>query len=267
MICSGGCSTINLINNKMKKIDVIDINPEQLFLLELKIILLINYGDEKDKILNGEISDDEMINKYMNVRTQLSKMCLKYWNNKIELICEGIINIGKFDIFLEKLKKNKININNVLNNDIILIYGEKFINNQINKTFLLKLNEIIESNITIDHNYYNIENLKKNYHKINYITDNIIGYLLFCRKETYDYINLSDIVDNISEYLLKVLINELYRCLKNNGIVIMRRFNGIYEIKKYIDYNKFKLINDTKNEEIYEDKYGFCKELVILQKK
>lgn len=256
-ICSSGCMILDYISNKVKNIDVIDINPEQLYLMELKVALLLN--NTTDLLYSNDSM--KIIIEYLKIRDKLSNNCRDYWNKRLDILMNGVMNIGKFNIFLDTFKKTNININNLFKNEVIYINGEKLLNNPLNRSFITLLyeitNKISQPNISYDNNLMNI---RKNYHKINYITDNIISYLLSTLDNTYDIINTSDVSDNLSESILKTLINESYRCLTLNGILILRRFIGVYELKHYINKNKYIILNE------YKDDSDFCKELIVVMK-
>lgn len=256
-ICSSGCMIIDYISSKIKNIDVIDINPEQLYLMELKVALLLN--NTTDLLYSNDSM--KIIIEYLKIRDKLSSNCRDYWNKRLDILMNGLMNIGKFNIFLDTFKKTNININNLFKNEVMYINGEKLLNNPLNRSFITLLyeitNKVSQNNISYDNNLINI---RKNYHKINYITDNIISYLLSTLDNTYDIINTSDVSDNLSESILKTLINESYRCLTLNGILILRRFIGVYELKHYINKNKYIILNE------YKDDSDFCKELIVAMK-
>jgi len=266
VVCSGGCTLLSILSNNIDHIDVIDINPEQLYFVELKTQICI-YLNDKDKIINfieGNYEPIDILNIYFAVRNNMSENARNYWNKHIELLCKGINKIGKFETLFASLVESNFDFDKVFDRKVLVnIFGENAVANSLNRNFNDHFNEVFKiykTKYTPENNYFynqiinnkyttdlppylnNIDNIIKNHHKMEYIADNILGYLMSSKSETYDFIQTSNISDWMNGKILSNLIKEIYRCLKPNGIVIMRRLNSDILLKDILQ-NKFEILD------------------------
>ena len=88
------------------KLDIIDNNIEQLYLIQLKVGIC-NYYKNKQQILdfyNGRYVDITILNKL-----NLSNKCYIFWTKNISFIKKGINQSGKFEILFVELVKSNFN--------------------------------------------------------------------------------------------------------------------------------------------------------------
>ena len=68
--------------------------------------------------------------------------------------------------------------------------------------------------------------------KLNFITKNFVEYLKGCCDDTYDIIHTSNLTDWMKLEELDDFIKNTKRCLKDGGVVIMRKLNGDYNLEE-----------------------------------
>jgi S-adenosylmethionine:diacylglycerol 3-amino-3-carboxypropyl transferase len=104
-ICSGGCNTLALQSKSPNKIISIDVNPTQIYLLELKktAITRLNYNELLE--LLGLRPSKNRIEIYYSISPFLSETCKKFWDANTDTLKKGIIHGGKFESYLSFFRK------------------------------------------------------------------------------------------------------------------------------------------------------------------
>jgi S-adenosylmethionine-diacylglycerol 3-amino-3-carboxypropyl transferase len=117
-ITSAGCNTLNFLLKNPDKIISVDFNPNQNYILELKIkaIKYLNYNEFLE--LLGIVDSKIRIDHYKKIRDHLSKKSQFFWNNKLKFIKIGITYNGRQERYIHSigqylryLKGEKILIN------------------------------------------------------------------------------------------------------------------------------------------------------------
>lgn len=99
-IASGGDNTLALLLDHPKSVTAVDMNPAQLYLLELKVraIQIFEYGDFIRFI--GIKRCKQRILLYRRLRHSLTSACRQFWDGNYPAIKRGIIHSGKFERYL-----------------------------------------------------------------------------------------------------------------------------------------------------------------------
>lgn len=281
IVGSGGCTVLSLlskIKDDVDIIDVIDFSKEQLYLIQLKISIICYFKSNIDGILDfweGVLPIDRI--NYIFNKLNLSDECRNYWLDN-NLLYTGINQNGIFEQLFKQLINSDFNFELVFDrNNLKDKFGEDSVVNSLNHEFydhfknvLYKYNndETNYFNYQILYNKYNrnylpiyfnnITNIIKNIDKINYINDNIFDYVSKSNIK-YDMIHTSNITDWMNISKCETFLSNIFDKLNDNGIVVMRRLNGDYELSKIIS-NKFNIID------IPHDKSEFYNEVVCGKK-
>lgn len=284
MIASGGCTLITLAtSSKIKNIDVIDASQDQLYLVELKLAIfdLINNRNRYIAYIEGDMKKFDMYVYYK--KCFLTPECRKYWDQRIELIYDGINKIGRFEKLFDELRESNYNFEKVFDRQyLIKIFGENAVINSLNQEFSDHFKNIINtykknynkpddnyfwSQIAYgyyqdDYPFYMDYNINP-YIQINFIQSNLTNYMNYltytCNK--YDLIQTSNITDWMDKLSVIKILVLIYKALNPHGIVVMRRLNSDINLKKIIkNTNLFNIYDDI------IDKSHFYKEVIIAQK-
>jgi S-adenosylmethionine-diacylglycerol 3-amino-3-carboxypropyl transferase len=96
-VASGGDNSFSMLSKSPQKVVAVDINPFQLYLVELKreAIRQLSYTEAK-QFLGFEEMDNRW-DMYLNLRTGLSKSASGFWDFQMETINAGVIYAGKFE--------------------------------------------------------------------------------------------------------------------------------------------------------------------------
>ena len=100
-IASAGENTISMLIKNPNNIYAIDLNKNQIFCTELKIVSYKYLDYEECMELIGVFSSKRRIKLYNKIKEKLSKECKEYFNENIEYIQDGIINKGKFENYFQ----------------------------------------------------------------------------------------------------------------------------------------------------------------------
>ncbi len=105
-VCGSGERFIALLDHPAKDFYAIDINPEALMLLELKLKALENLSIMEYLAFTGhsEISPIERLEMYDNISGSLNSESKRYWDTKRRAISKGILNAGHFESYLSSLR-------------------------------------------------------------------------------------------------------------------------------------------------------------------
>ena len=108
LICVAGSGerVISLLNcPTVQKVDIVDVNVEALYLTELKICALKHLDVEAYLSFIGfsiaKKSRCEMLNTFSD---QLSKDCLKFWQQRANSVENGICYSGHFEKYLKRIR-------------------------------------------------------------------------------------------------------------------------------------------------------------------
>lgn len=103
-IGSGGCTAFSLLNDYVEQVIIIDYNPAQTALIELKkaAILCLNYLRFLQFIGESEMKPRERIEVYeQQLKPILSKSTADFWNQHLILIKQGINQAGVTEKFYQ----------------------------------------------------------------------------------------------------------------------------------------------------------------------
>jgi len=288
IIGNAGCTLLSLISSKyiskLNEIDVVDIDENQLYLVQLKVSLFYELENETLYLSFVEGRMDKILMRLLfdNLVT-LTNECRMFWLSNMNLIYEGINNVGEWDKLFRKLvKENNYNYKMTFTDEkIIEIFGKDFL--KLSTKYSEHIKEIMFINKLLyekpETNYfynwilkgvYDINNdipkYIKNYDnakllQINYHHNDVISYLLsldFNKK--YDLISLLDVTDNMDKETFEALLFILQAKLSDNGIVVLRRMTGNIILNQIInDFDFFEIIDCT-----MIDKSYFYKEIILL---
>lgn len=100
-IASAGDNAFSLLTMHPEIVVAFDINPIQLFLVELKKAAIEELAYEEVLKFLGFKEDLSRIVSYRKIEHKLSKECTEYWNEHFELIENGVIHQGKFEKYFQ----------------------------------------------------------------------------------------------------------------------------------------------------------------------
>ena len=96
-ISSSGCNILNFLLHDPKEILAVDYDPNQQYLLELKIKAIKNLNYREFLAILGVTPSDEREEIYSYIRDSLEHNTRIFWDNKIELIKKGILYNGEIE--------------------------------------------------------------------------------------------------------------------------------------------------------------------------
>lgn len=106
-IAGSGERVISLLDHEPStRFEVVDVNEDALFLLQLKLAALKNLTVEDYWQFIGHHDADRKARKewYAGLRKQLSGPCMQYWDAHQEAIEKGILDMGHFETFLKRVR-------------------------------------------------------------------------------------------------------------------------------------------------------------------
>jgi S-adenosylmethionine:diacylglycerol 3-amino-3-carboxypropyl transferase len=278
IVGSGGCTLMSMLEEKITNIEVIEVNQEQLYLIRLKLAVVCKLK-QVDYILDffeGRL-DKETYDKILD-DLDLDHMTVIYWKYNMDFIYSGCNISGRFELLFKELVDSGMNYTKVFNKEyLISIFGESAVVNS--NQFFDHFENIVDtykSLYTPENNYfyyqilnnkyfkeclpvyfYNIKCIEDNKSKIEYVLDNYVNYLTKCEDEIYNLIQTSNLTDWMDRSELDSFVNNLYRCSKKGGYVILRRLNGCYSLKDVVS-KKFEIVN-----KVPVEKSHFYSEVVV----
>ncbi|MBN2523475.1 MAG: DUF3419 family protein [Bacteroidales bacterium] len=104
-IASGGCNTLSVLSRTHAKVFVIDQNPYQLYLFELKYVALVHLSEAEAKNFFGIEHFTSRMDLYKRIRDHLGMQTREFWNSHPQLIQKGIIHSGKFEHYLRLFRR------------------------------------------------------------------------------------------------------------------------------------------------------------------
>jgi S-adenosylmethionine-diacylglycerol 3-amino-3-carboxypropyl transferase len=101
VIASGGCTALSLLMVGDQEIYAIDVNPAQVYLLELKakIFQHLSFAEGKDACCTSAENAFDLL------KEDLSEPCASYWTRNHHLLADGLNNAGWVDRMLRRLLK------------------------------------------------------------------------------------------------------------------------------------------------------------------
>lgn len=104
-ITSGGCNALAFLLDNPQKVIALDLNPQQNFLLDLKIAAfkVLSYG-ELLEFMGVKKSRDRFL-MYERIRDLLSADSVRYWDGQRKKIQRGIIHSGRYEAYMRLLKR------------------------------------------------------------------------------------------------------------------------------------------------------------------
>jgi S-adenosylmethionine-diacylglycerol 3-amino-3-carboxypropyl transferase len=102
-ISSAGCNILNLLLHNPKKILAVDFNPNQNYLLELKIKAIKNLDYQEFIELLGIVPSNRREKIYDSIKNCLNKDARAFWNKNINLIKKGITYNGRQERYIQTI--------------------------------------------------------------------------------------------------------------------------------------------------------------------
>ncbi len=109
-ITSGGCNVLTFLLDNPRKIIALDMNPQQNFLLDLKIAAFKRLSYEKMLEFLGVRESNDRLQLYNGLRPFLESDSFKYWDRQEKKIKRGIIHCGRYEGYMRLLKKIVVNL-------------------------------------------------------------------------------------------------------------------------------------------------------------
>lgn len=104
-IASGGENVFAMMSKTENDVFVIDYNPSQIFLVDLKFIAIKNLDFNKYLEFIGIKKCKNRVHIFNQLTPLLNQKSKLYFQNNIKLIKKGIIHVGKFDKYLQIFSK------------------------------------------------------------------------------------------------------------------------------------------------------------------
>ena len=104
-ITSGGCNALAFLIDNPKKLIALDINPQQNFLLDLKISAFKKLSYEELLEFLGVKESNNRLHLYSRIRPLLQMNSASYWDGNMKKIEKGIIHSGRYEGYMRLLKK------------------------------------------------------------------------------------------------------------------------------------------------------------------
>jgi S-adenosylmethionine-diacylglycerol 3-amino-3-carboxypropyl transferase len=104
-VVSGGCNTLSLALLGPERLVAVDLNPAQIWLLELKIhgALALEHGEYLE--LLGVRPSRRRRGLYAACRPRLSAGARRYWDTNVRMIERGVLRQGRYERYLEAFRK------------------------------------------------------------------------------------------------------------------------------------------------------------------
>lgn len=100
-IASGGCTALSLLLAKPAQLQMVDVNPAQVYLVELKIAALQHLTEVKCKV--ALLRDARAA--YKQLQPMLSPQAQRFWDNNSRLLTLGLNQCGVIDLRLKQLMR------------------------------------------------------------------------------------------------------------------------------------------------------------------
>ena len=104
-ITSGGCNVLAFLLDNPQKVIALDLNPQQNFLLDLKIAAFKALSYEEFLEFMGVKKSKDRFQLYKRIRDLLSADSARYWDGQRKKIQQGIIHSGRYETYMRLLKR------------------------------------------------------------------------------------------------------------------------------------------------------------------
>jgi len=104
-ITSGGCNALAFLLDDPQKVIALDLNPQQNFLLGLKIAAFKALSYEELLEFMGVKKSRNRFQLYERIRDLLSAESARYWDGQPKKIQRGIIHSGRYEAYMRLLKR------------------------------------------------------------------------------------------------------------------------------------------------------------------
>ncbi|MDH5768877.1 MAG: DUF3419 family protein [Nitrospirota bacterium] len=104
-ITSGGCNVLTFLLDNPSKVIALDINPNQKFLLDLKIAAFKKLSYDELLEFLGVSESQRRLLLYGQIRMELQADSLRYWDRKLKKIRRGVIHCGRYEGYMRLLRK------------------------------------------------------------------------------------------------------------------------------------------------------------------
>jgi S-adenosylmethionine-diacylglycerol 3-amino-3-carboxypropyl transferase len=104
-ITSGGCNVLAFLADNPKKVIALDLSPFQNYLLDLKMAAFRKLDYEEMLEFMGLLSSERRLELYFRLRKYLKPESIQYWDDEQNKIMSGIIHTGRYERYMQMLKK------------------------------------------------------------------------------------------------------------------------------------------------------------------
>lgn len=251
-ICSGGESLLDYLSlEESVEIVSLDMNPNQYKLFLNKMTMI---SDDK-KIEELNVGKFELIFKHIRERfTEQDHKNFILYNYISHDKLRFVIN----DVFT----RNNLSI---IFTDSAVKYTKKDFSEHFFKVFTSEFEhgsfgkDNIQNILTgVPFDYYSINDLKLDNKKIISVIEHLntgktIDKITFSNNRKADLIDLSNIGDWIDSESLKSVIRSAKNALTKDGVLVMRKLLGDYDLKKEVELAGFKAYNEYDSSHFYEE--------------
>lgn len=100
-IASAGDNSFSLLTTEPELLVAFDLNPTQLYLVELKKLAIQHLSREETIAFLGFTENQHRLKIYEGFKSELSREALEFWGKNLELIKNGVIHCGKFEKYFQ----------------------------------------------------------------------------------------------------------------------------------------------------------------------
>lgn len=181
LIASGGDTLCSILSNKrlkIKRIDVIDINPHQIQLTQFKLGLIqmfngyfnkqfLSHGSCKESLLCASEKQFENYSSKGEINALLlalfnnkfiSRNTYTYWKDHISILCKGVNQYGRFELLFKIVMRQENFDLHFSHNNLSKIFGANAVMYSMNKNFSEHFSGILSAYRNIyskpDENYF-----------------------------------------------------------------------------------------------------------------
>lgn len=104
-IASGGCNSLSISARTSEKVYVIDSNPAQIYITQLKYFAANKLTHSQYLEFIGVRKSPKRLDYYNSLCELLPKSCRSYFDTNLSFLSTGIIHCGKFDTYLRVFRK------------------------------------------------------------------------------------------------------------------------------------------------------------------
>jgi S-adenosylmethionine-diacylglycerol 3-amino-3-carboxypropyl transferase len=104
-ITSGGCNVLSFLADNPKKVIALDLSPYQNYLLDLKMAAFREFDYEELLEFLGLLSSERRHELYSRLTKHMRPESISYWADQQNKIQEGIIHSGRYEKYMQMLKK------------------------------------------------------------------------------------------------------------------------------------------------------------------